>query len=411
MKILIFTLSFFLSLCCDAQYIGVRARYAESRVVLNDNPLLPPSRENRLILAFYHVTASGNYIPVSLTDYPIYVYKEGLQYGSLIGGVADSSGNNYPGYIWTAPKAVSYYNSYYPHYIDCDPNAATPFTVNGHELDCGFIRVSHWEEDYTNSTMVYEYFTAPNVCLPYYFVGQHIYASVPGNVNFEWPVFPTAPYNWYSFACPGSTQQLAIRGVLPHDSVNLVTLPVRFANVRGLVNSDCKAVINWSNKTESDILRYEVERSDDGQNYLPISQILPLSNNGNEQNYAFTDPVLLQQSIVFYRIKAVENTGHSFYSVTMRLAGCADNSQVRLSIYPNPSNEGRFYIDIKNLPPGQYNLALVNTLGQFTQLSTVDHSTGNLYKIIDAHWMPEGTYHVVLRSQERQFSGKVVILR
>ena len=183
MKIL---LSFLFQCLCTfgfSQYIGVKARYTESKIIQNLPE--PPSRENRLVLSFYTVDAGGVYTPVYLSDYPIWIYKSGLQFGSINGGVLDSTGNNYPGYPYTAPKVVSYYNSYGINYIDCDPNLATRYTVNGFELDCGFVPVSSWE----NSN---ESFTAPNVCLPYYLYPDS-YSIFPGNVNFTWPIPATEP--------------------------------------------------------------------------------------------------------------------------------------------------------------------------------------------------------------------------
>ena len=104
---------------CTAQYIGVRARYTETRLV-DDSPN-PPKRENRLVLSFYTVTFNGtgnDFTPVVLSNYDIWVYKEGLQFGNPMGGVLDSTGNNYPGYAWPAPKVVSYYNTLGLNYID-----------------------------------------------------------------------------------------------------------------------------------------------------------------------------------------------------------------------------------------------------------------------------------------------------
>ena len=68
---------------CTAQYIGVRARYTETRLV-DDSPN-PPKRENRLVLSFYTVTFNGtgnDFTPVVLSNYDIWVYKEGLQFGN-----------------------------------------------------------------------------------------------------------------------------------------------------------------------------------------------------------------------------------------------------------------------------------------------------------------------------------------
>ena len=198
-KFILFT---FLQLICGfsfSQYIAVRARYTQTRLV--DNSPHAPSRENRLVLTFFNVGLAGIYTPATLSNYDIYVFKGGLEYGSYCGGVADSCGNNYPGYNWTAPQAVSYYNSYFPNWIDCDPNAASHYVANGNQLDCGFIQVSYWETD--DNGVEQERFTAPNVCLPIIYI---LPFQISGNVILM--AFFRAPYNWYSFACYNSPQEL-----------------------------------------------------------------------------------------------------------------------------------------------------------------------------------------------------------
>ncbi len=403
MKTLFFTLLLFISCNCFSQYIGVKARYTETRLV--DNSPNPPTRENRLILAFYEVTASGQYIPASLSNYDIWVYKMGLQYGSLMGGVLDSSGNNYPGYLYTAPKAVAYYNSYFPNYIDCDPNAATHYVVNGHELDCGFIGVSYWEPDPSNSTLVNESFTAPNVCLPYYFVGQHPYASVPGNVNFSWPVIPTAPYNWYSFACAGSTQQLVIRGVLPHDSATtIVILPVKFANVKGEIDASDKVTISWSNLTESDILRYEIERSADGITFHSIATVLPTGNNGGRADYTSISVQLDYKD--YYRVKAMETNGSFLYSRIINLTKA--NKPQHFLVNPNPVTNGQFSFRLTNAEQGRYILSIINTQGQQIKQTLLTHSGGDISRQIDITGLPPGVYQLVLWSATERYFQKIV---
>src|SRR5688572_32575499 len=103
-------LFFLMTIFCietQAQYIGIRARYIDTRLV--DNSPEQPSRENRMILSFYEVSGAGVWTPTVLNNYDLWIYKEGLQFGSPMGGVVDSSGNNYPGYAYTAPRVVAYY--------------------------------------------------------------------------------------------------------------------------------------------------------------------------------------------------------------------------------------------------------------------------------------------------------------
>ncbi len=387
--------------CCYSQYIGVKARYTETRLV-DDSPN-PPKRQNRLILSFYEVNPYGVYTPVSLTNYDIWVYKEGFQYGSCCGGVLDSTGNNYPGYSWPAPKAVAYYNSYNLNWIDCDGSITTHYIVNGHELDCGFIGVSHWEMDY-GTNQAFEAFTAPNICLPYY-LWPHPYASM--NYNFSWPVPPTPPYNWYSLACYNSTQQLIIRGVLAHDTA-LTMLPVRFDNVKAVVDQRGIIKISWSNLTESNINYYEIEKSLDGRSFHTAGLVFPLLNNGGRADYVFPDNNLLPGEKLFYRIKAIETSGHSLFSQVLSVS-FTNSKTPYLKVYPNPVINHQLNFQLINIPAGQYSIVLINSLGQEDLKKEIQLNGGSIVQSINLFNLSPGYYYLIVRSTDKIFSEKIII--
>ncbi len=401
--ILIVLLQFIYSFCFS-QYIGVKARYTETRLV-DDSPN-PPKRENHLILSFFEVSPVGVYTPTTLSNYDLWVYKVGLQYGSLMGGVLDSTGNNYDGYAWPAPKAVAYYNSLGLNYIDCDPNAATHYVVNGHELDCGFITVSYWDIDYGTGNP-FEAFPAPNICLPFYSFGDPYYFS-PGNVNFDWSaLFPTAPYNMYNFSC-GASLQLVVRGVLGADTGGVViTLPVRFANVRGDIDAVDRVTISWSNMTESDILHYIIESSVDGITFQSAGTILPTMNNGNRADYNFFTTQL--QTKVYYRVKAIENNGAHFYSnilfLSRNITSTINNES--FSIYPNPLTGNEFTFRLSNAPAARYISCIVTPSGQQIKQKIIEHNGGDLTRQVDMSGLPAGFYQLVLRSSSRKYTQKV----
>lgn len=390
---------------CFAQYIGVRARYTETRLV-DDSPN-PPKRENRLILSFYTVSDLGVYTPAVLNNYDIWIYKQGLQYGSYCGGVLDSCGNNYPGYAWTAPKAVAYFNSYHENWIDCDPNLATHYVVNGHELDCGFIGVSYWDIDHGNGQS-YEAFTAPNVCLRYYFAWEYPYGILPGNVNFTWPIYPTAPYNWYSFSCYQSTQQIIIRGVLPHDT-SLSILPVRFDNVRVSLYEPHKAKVSWSNLTESDIHLYEVQRSADGQQFQTTGIIFPLHNNGGRADYEFREILPGNSTTYYYRIRATETSGQHLFSQVVRIQTRTESREDLLNVFLNPVTGSTISLQTGDLHPGRYHISLVNAAGQEIKVKEFVHSGGALSQILPLPVNSNGIYQLVIRSADNVFSKRIFI--
>jgi hypothetical protein len=407
MKFILLTLLLGLHYLSFSQYIGVRARYTETRLV-DDSPN-PPKRENRLILSFYTVVFNGTqnvFTPVILSNYDIWIEKQGLQFGNVMGGVLDSTGNNYPGYSWPAPKVVSYFNTLGLNYIDCNPNVATHYVVNGQELDCGFVTVSYWDMDYGTMQPI-ECFPAPNICLPYYdFI--HPYYWNPGNVNFsEGTVFPGPPYNLYNFHCSGPLQ-LVRRGLLSYDTTGGVVLPVRFANVRAEIDATDRVSISWSNMTESDILNYSIEYSADGALFQPIGTVLPTGNTGERADYTYSTSQTAKTG--YYRIKASEITGSVLYSniLVVKRTIPVTTTILSFSAYPNPVTRGEFTIRLANAPTGRYICSVINPEGQLIRQKMIQHSSGDLVRQIDMTGQPSGIYQVVLRSSDKKFTQRIV---
>lgn len=396
-----------LNFACFAQYIGVRARYTETRLV--DDAPNPPKRENRLILSFYSVTFNGTanvFTPAVLSNYDIWVYKQGLQYGNVMGGVLDSTGNNYPGYAWPAPKAVSYYNTLGLNYIDCDPNAATHYVVNGQELDCGFVTVSYWDMDWGTMQPI-ECFPAPNICLTWYDFTHPFYLS-PGNVNFSpETVFPGPPYNLYNYNC-GGPLQLVRRGLLSYDSSIGGILPVRFVNLRAEMDVTSMVTIAWSNMTESEIQNYIIEHSVDGSLFQSAGTIMPTGNTGGRADYSYS--TTQSEETVYYRIKATESTGTVMYSniVVVRKTVPITTINQSFRIFPNPVTGGEFSIRLTNAPAGRYICTVINPEGQPIRQKMIQHSSGDLVRQIDLTGLPSGLYRLILRSTTKKFTETVV---
>lgn len=392
-----------------AQYIAVKARYPETRLV--DDAPNPPKRENRLLLEFYFVSATGVYTPASLNNYDIWIFKQGFQYGNVMGGVLDSSGNNYPGYSFPAPIAVSYYNSLGLNYIDCDPNAATHYIVNGSQLDCGFVPVSYWDVD-GGTGIPFEAFPAPNVLLPYYDF-SHPYYFFPGNINF--PYLGGSPYNWYNYSC-GGPQQLVIRGVLAHaDSTTMqVPLPVQFSDVTVVPEGSSSALLSWSNLTESDIAHYVIERSVNGGSFIRIDTVLPLHNNGGRADYIFIDTNVRAGDDLLYRVLAVELNGKQIYSPVVHLQLPLRNLpqvEPELLIFPNPVIGNQFSFRLNLAPAGRYLFYIITPSGQAIRHKMIEHVQGDLVRSADLNGLAAGIYRAVLRDSSRKISQTFIYTR
>jgi hypothetical protein len=91
--------------------------------------------------------------------------------------------------------------------------------------------------------------------------------------------------------------------------------------------------LNWQTGVESDNEYFELERSNDAQQYKSIVRLNAKGNNNNE--YSFQDHYQWSGD-VFYRLKMIQKNGSKRYSKVIRMV--AKNKTLATSfIYPNPS--------------------------------------------------------------------------
>jgi trimeric autotransporter adhesin len=108
------------------------------------------------------------------------------------------------------------------------------------------------------------------------------------------------------------------------------TLAVRWLQVGGHLNTNKKANINFKVQ-ETNVRAYEIEKSNDGINFITIATI---SSRGNgENNYSFEENNMLTGT-AYYRIKQVDINNQVVYSTIVRLSNMVKDG---ITIYPNPT--------------------------------------------------------------------------
>jgi hypothetical protein len=138
-----------------------------------------------------------------------------------------------------------------------------------------------------------------------------------------------------------------------------------------------------------------VERSLDGRTFAPIGTV---SSNGRE-NYSLTDvdPSLMN----YYRIRSNGTDGEKKYSQIVKLVFETSPS---ITIYPNPIKEdGKANIRLISLPQGEYNLTLLNSLGQTMKIQTLQHQGGDVvYPFEMPKHMAHGHYTLEINGKQVQ---------
>jgi len=86
------------------------------------------------------------------------------------------------------------------------------------------------------------------------------------------------------------------------------------------------------------------------------------------------------------------------------------NNAIRLHIYPNPVTNDFFYLQMSNMPQGNYILRLLNSLGQIVMTRQTNLS-GNSTETIMLGERIKGVYYLDLTKPDKTMSShKIIIL-
>ena len=178
-----------------------------------------------------------------------------------------------------------------------------------------------------------------------------------------------------------------------------ITLPlaVNFSSLYA-VAYDQSIGIKWVMQNDADILTYEIQKSDNGLNFITIGSINSKQANASS-NYSFNDPAPFLGSN-YYRLKASNDNGTINLSNVIRIYFAVGGNGIL--IYPNPS--GNVLIaQLAGVNEGVYQLSVINSSGQ--QILTMPLEQDGLDKTLHINLpltLPKGLYWLFL-IDETQF--------
>ena len=173
------------------------------------------------------------------------------------------------------------------------------------------------------------------------------------------------------------------------------SLPIDFINV---YVSQVGQVIKtfWKSAGEKEMKEYQVERSEDAIVFTSIGTVAAKGNSTSVTDYEFADaqPLIGKN---FYRIKAIDKSGRSTYSVIVKINyGRVDNT---LTIFPNPVKD-QINLQIIGIKPGTYDLEIFNDAGQKLITRKIVYNGGyGLQQIPMLSSMIKGPYRLLLRNK------------
>lgn len=181
-------------------------------------------------------------------------------------------------------------------------------------------------------------------------------------------------------------------------------LPVDFTRIKAYQkNNDIQ--VDWEIATETDIVRYEVEKSLSGQTFTTAGIVIAKGLNGTA-NYSWPD-VTPATGDNFYRIKAIERSGAVRYSSIVKVN--TGRGKGEISIYPNPITGNTINLQFFNQSAGIYKVQLLNSIGQQVYQSMINHQGGSATQALQFNTLPQGVYQLQVTNRDSRNIFKIVV--
>lgn len=184
-----------------------------------------------------------------------------------------------------------------------------------------------------------------------------------------------------------------------------VVLPVTFTMVKAY-QQNAGIQVDWNVATESDIHHYEIQRSQNGLQFIKMSDLSPKANNYSSASYKWFD-VNAPSGTNYYRIKSVFNSGEVSYSTVMKvtIGGIKQN----IAVNPNPVTGTSINLQFNNQPKGTYTIKLFNNRGQQVYNRKIEHTGGSSSQMLDIkNMLMKGIYQLRISGASKSYTQQII---
>jgi Secretion system C-terminal sorting domain len=155
----------------------------------------------------------------------------------------------------------------------------------------------------------------------------------------------------------------------------------------------------WTTESEKDNNYAAIEKSTDGYSFKEIGKVYSTGNSTSQKGYDFTDNAANVNN-VYYRLKAVDNTGAATYSKVVLVVGTKNKDA--LYVYPNPSSS---FVQISAATLIKQ-VVLINAEGKTMFQKTLQNT--NNYQL-PLNGIAKGIYVVKVVTEKNILTNKIIV--
>jgi hypothetical protein len=180
-------------------------------------------------------------------------------------------------------------------------------------------------------------------------------------------------------------------------------LAVNLLSFNGKLDNDHAALL-WSVNGETESIRYDIERSNDGISYYYAGTVNGTPNT-SISHYSFLDPVIISGK-AWYRIVMIDSKGTKKYSRVIQL----NVTQVGFTLANviNPFSH-QLIFDITTPADEKIDVALTDMIGKVVRKKTYMAYAGiNSFELDNTESLQPGIYILQIRNKELMINRKVL---
>ena len=185
-------------------------------------------------------------------------------------------------------------------------------------------------------------------------------------------------------------------------------LPITLVSLYA-VNVENKFIdIVWQTSTEINNSGFVIERSQNGIQFDSIGWVEGHNNSVITNDYQFSDYNVIPNVVYYYRLRQLDNNGHSTltYIVSASIGAVIGVSE----LIPNPTNYfTRAIVDVPQ--EGTAYVIVYDDLGREVGTSSLLLSAGQNSILIDVRTLAAATYTVVIKISDQIFTRKLVVTK
>jgi len=185
-----------------------------------------------------------------------------------------------------------------------------------------------------------------------------------------------------------------------------VVLPVTLVSFSGHLNSQQHSELQWRATNQLNFNYYELQRSYDAVQFAPMGTVPAVQNNGGNQDYSFTDP-LLAKAENFYRLKMVDLDGKFKLSDVIRISN--NKIQKFAELVQNPV-QNQISLLINNTGKDDVTVELFNQAGQLINKMNLGKADGKIVLPFKTSFMASGTYMLRVTAGDKSENLKLTKL-